>query len=94
MSEVTIRIPTPLRSYTGGADEVTVEGSTVAEALDALGRRHDGILGQVLDSDREIRLFVNLYLGDTNVSTLGGLAAAVDDNAVISIVPAVAGGGR
>ena len=36
----------------------------------------------------------NLYLGDTNVSTLGGLAAAVDDNAVISIVPAVAGGGR
>ncbi len=94
MSEVTIRIPTPLRSYTAGADEVTVEGSTVAEALEALDRRHDGILGEVLDSDREIRRFVNLYLGDTNVSVLGGLAAAVDDNAVISIVPAVAGGGR
>ena len=92
MSKVTIRIPTPLRSYTGGADEVTVEGSTVAEALDDLGRQHDGILGQVLDSDREIRRFVNLYLGNTNVSALGGLAAGVEDKAVLSIVPAVAGG--
>ena len=92
MSTATIRIPTPLRSFTGGAGEVTVEGTTVGQALDALGRRHDGILERVLDPAGDVRGFVNIYLGETNVKALGGLDAPLPDPAVISIVPAVAGG--
>ncbi len=92
MSQATIRIPTPLRSFTGGAAEVQVEGSTVAQALDALGLRHRGILDRVLASDGRVRGFVNIYLGETNVKTLGGLDAPLPDAAIITIVPAVAGG--
>ncbi len=92
MSQATIRIPTPLRSFTGGAAEVQVEGSTVSQALDALGLRHEGILDRVLGSDGRVRGFVNIYLGETNVKTLGGLDAPLPDTAIISIVPAVAGG--
>ncbi len=92
MSQATIRIPTPLRPFTGGAAEVQVEGSTVAQALDALGLRHEGILDRVLGSDGRVRGFVNIYLGETNVKTLGGLDAPLPDAAIISIVPAVAGG--
>ncbi len=94
MSKATIRIPTPLRSFTGGAGEVEVEGATVGQALHHLDRRHEGILSRVLDPDGRIRGFVNIYLGETNVKTLGGLDAALPDRAVISIVPAVAGGLR
>jgi molybdopterin converting factor small subunit len=94
MNQATIRIPTPLRSFTGGAAEVRVEGSTVAQALDALGLRHEGILERVLAADGQVRGFVNIYLGETNVKTLGGLEAPLPDAAVISIVPAVAGGTR
>ncbi len=92
MSQATIRIPTPLRSFTGGAAEVQVEGSTVAQALDALGLRHEGILDRVLGSDGRVRGFVNIYLGETNVRTIGGLDTPLPDAAIISIVPAVAGG--
>ncbi len=92
MSDVTIRVPTPLRSFTGGADEVAVQGATVGEALEALGTRHAGILDYVLESDRSIRRFVNIYLGDRNISALGGLETPIDEAVVISIVPAVAGG--
>lgn len=53
MSGVTIRIPTPLRSYTGGADEVRVQAQTVGEALHALGAAHDGVLWRILDAAGE-----------------------------------------
>lgn len=93
-STATVRIPTPLRSFTGGASEVRVEGSTVGQALDDLGRRHEGILERVLDAQGRPRGFVNIFIGDTNVKALGGLDAPLPDPAVISIVPAVAGGIR
>ena len=92
MSTATIRIPTPLRSFTGGSGEIVVEGSTVGQALDALGQLHEGILDRVLDPQGQVRGFVNIYVGETNVKALGGLDAPLPDPAVISIVPAVAGG--
>jgi molybdopterin converting factor small subunit len=94
MGRVTIRIPTPLRPFTGGAGQIEVEGATVGQALQALGRRHEGILDRLLDAEGQIRGFVNIYLGETNVRTLGGLDSPLPDAAVISIVPAVAGGAR
>ena len=94
MSEVTIRIPAPLRNFTGGADEVRVQGSTVREALESLGTAHQGLLAQVTDADGNVRRFVNVYLQDRNVAAVGGLDAEVPEGAVISIIPAVAGGAR
>lgn len=93
MKQATIRIPTPLRSYTGGAADVAVEGETVGQALEQL-RLHDGLLAQVLDDQGEVRRFVNVYLGDRNIDSLDGLATRLEDDAVIAIVPAVAGGER
>ncbi len=92
MPTVTIRIPTPLRSYTQGADEVRAEGTTVAEALRALGAAHDGLLTRVLDAEDRPRQFVNIYLGSTNVNVLDGMATQIKDGDIISIIPAVAGG--
>ena len=92
MSKAIIRIPTPLRAFTGGAGKVEVEGSTVRQALDALGNRHTGILERLLDADGSVRGFVNIYVGESNVKSLGGLGAELPDSSVISIVPAVAGG--
>jgi molybdopterin converting factor small subunit len=94
MSLATIRIPTPLRSLTAGAGEVVVSATTVRQALDELERRHPGVLARVLDERGQTRGFVNVFLGETNVKKLGGLDAAVNGSAVISIVPAVAGGKR
>ena len=92
MSQAVIRIPTPLRPYTGGAGEVTVEAATVGEALAALGRAHEGVLDRVLDPSGDVRGFVNVFVGEKNIRTLGGLSAPVGEATVISIVPAVAGG--
>ena len=89
---VSVRIPTILRPYTGGASEVTAEGGTLAEVLDALEAAHPGIKARVLDDDGAIRRFVNVYVNDDDVRFAEGLATATPDGTSISIIPAVAGG--
>ena len=92
MSRVIIRIPTPLRSYTAGADEVTVDAVTVGEALLRLGERHPGILERVIDDAGEPRQFVNIFVGGANVRALDGMATPLAEGAVLAVIPAVAGG--
>ncbi|MET1005100.1 MAG: MoaD/ThiS family protein [Propionibacteriaceae bacterium] len=87
-----VRIPTILRTYTGGVGEVSADGSTLAEILTSLESNHPGIRARVLDDTGALRRFVNVYVGDEDVRFSGGLDAVVADGAKISIIPAVAGG--
>jgi molybdopterin synthase sulfur carrier subunit len=89
---VSVRIPTQLRTLTGGAGEVQVEGSTVGQALQALDAAHDGFAERLFEEDGSLRRFVNVFLADEDVRFLEGLATPVADGQTLSIVPAVAGG--
>jgi len=89
---VTVRIPTILRTYTGGAAEVPAEGATLAEVIDALEGTYPGIRGRVLDDAGKLRRFVNVYVNDDDVRFAEGLATPTKDGAAVSIIPAVAGG--
>lgn len=91
MHTVTVRIPTPLRVLTGGADEVTATGSTVREIISELEGRHAGIKDRLLD-EKGVRRFVNIYVGDEDIRFLDGLDTQLKGGDQISIVPAIAGG--
>ena len=89
---ISIRVPAQLRTLTGGAGEVAVEGSTVGEALKALDAAHPGFAGRLFDDAGQLRRFVNVFLTDEDVRFLDGLDTPVADGETLSIVPAVAGG--
>ena len=89
---VSVRIPTILRTYTGGESEVTAEGTTLGEVLEDLESNHNGIKARVLDDAGEMRRFVNVYVGNDDVRFLDGLDSTTPDGTQISIIPAVAGG--
>ena len=89
---VQVRVPTVLRTYTGGAKEVTAEGSTVGEIFDHLDTAHPGIKGRVVDDEGQLRRFVNVYVDNDDVRFAGGLATPVADGTQVSIIPSVAGG--
>ncbi|MGY2876028.1 sulfur-carrier protein [Marmoricola sp. URHA0025 HA25] len=89
---VSVRIPTILRTYTGGESEVTVAGATLADVLDDLEANYAGIRARILDDAGDIRRFVNVYVGNDDVRFLDGLATATPDGTQLSIIPAVAGG--
>ncbi|MCZ6596773.1 MAG: MoaD/ThiS family protein [Planctomycetota bacterium] len=92
MKPTTVRIPTPLRSFTAGADEVCIAGATVGEVLRGLGEQYDGLAERLLGPDGELRQFINVFVGSENVRALQGLQTPVGDGAIVSIIPAVAGG--
>lgn len=91
---VTVRIPTILRTYTGGEAEVVLEPGepTLAGLIAALDAAAPGIGARVLDDSGALRRFVNVYVGDEDVRFSDGLATPVGDGAQVSIIPAVAGG--
>lgn len=89
---VSVRIPTILRTYTGGESEVTASGATLAEVLDDLDGSYSGIKARILDEAGGLRRFVNVYVGNDDVRFLDNLATPTPDGSQISVIPAVAGG--
>ena len=89
---VSVRIPTILRSYTGGAAEVMAEPGTLREVISDLGVSYPGIGGRILDDGGRLRRFVNVYVGEEDVRFAAGLDTPVPAWAQVSVIPAVAGG--
>jgi molybdopterin converting factor small subunit len=89
---IEVRIPTILRSYTGGDKAVEGKGDTLGDLFADLDSRHDGLRGRLVGDDGSLNRFVNVYLNDEDVRFLGGIATPVGDGDVVTILPAVAGG--
>ena len=88
----TVRIPTQLRTLSGGAAEVHVDGGTVGEVLKALDAAHPGFAGRLFDDAGALRRFVNVFVADEDVRFADGLDTTVEPGQTVSIIPAVAGG--
>ena len=89
---VHVRIPTILRSYTGGAAEVTASEGTLRDVIAGLDVAYPGLGGRIIDDGGNLRRFVNVYVGDEDVRFAQGLDTQVPAGERISVIPAVAGG--
>jgi MoaD family protein len=88
---VTVKIPAQLRAATNGESELSVDGSTVGEALDAVFAEHGDLRERITESG-ELRRFVNVYVSGEDIRFQDGLSTAVNDGDEVTILPAVAGG--
>jgi molybdopterin synthase sulfur carrier subunit len=89
---VEVKLPTVLRPHAGGAPSVSVEGATIGEVFAALTTEHPGLTPNLLDGEGRLHKFVNVYVDDDDIRYLDALDTKVADGAVVSILPAVAGG--
>ena len=89
---VVVRLPSQLRSLVGGVGEVSVEATTVREAIRAVDVAYPGLATRVLDDQGGLRRFVNVFVADEDVRFLNGLDTVVEPGQTVSLVPAVAGG--
>jgi molybdopterin synthase sulfur carrier subunit len=92
MSMATVRIPTPLRTYTQNKEEVAAAGATVREVLKNLEKACPGIGSRLLDEKGAVRRYVNIFHNDEDIRFLKELDTPVADADKISIIPAIAGG--
>jgi len=95
---IEVRIPTILRTYTGGEKAVDARGETLAALIDDLEASHPGIKDRLLeardDGQSDLRRFVNVYVNDEDVRFTGGLETTLSDGDQVVVLPAVAGGSR
>jgi molybdopterin converting factor small subunit len=92
---IEVRIPTILRTYTGGEKAVTGDGANLSALIDDLEANHPGIKDRLLDDKdgkADLRRFVNVYINDEDVRFIGGLEAELKDGDQVVVLPAVAGG--
>ncbi|MEM7009020.1 MAG: MoaD/ThiS family protein [Thermodesulfobacteriota bacterium] len=87
-----VRIPTPLRKLTADQDEVNVSASNVSVLIDELENQYPGLKDRLCDESGEVRRFINLYVNNEDIRFLNGKETALNDNDVVSIIPAIAGG--
>jgi MoaD family protein len=88
----TVRIPTPLRKLTQGAEEVSASGNTIGALIADLEKRYPGIKERICDDTGAVRRFVNIFVKDEDIRFLQNLETPVKDGDEVSIVPAIAGG--
>jgi MoaD family protein len=89
---IEVKVPTILRTYTGGAKAVDGKGETLAELIDDLDTRHAGIKGRLVTDEGALHRFVNVYVNDEDVRFTGSLDTKLTDGDAVTILPAVAGG--
>jgi molybdopterin synthase sulfur carrier subunit len=89
---IILKVPTPLRSYTQGQNEIPVQGSTVAEVMQDLVEQHPSLRPHLYNSVGELRPFVNLFLNDENIRDLQGVQTPVQEGDLLKLIPSIAGG--
>jgi molybdopterin synthase sulfur carrier subunit len=89
---VQVKVPTILRTYTGGQKAVEASGDTLDALLTDVDTRHAGLRGRLIADDGSLHRFVNVYINNEDVRFLGALEAQVKDGDTVTILPAVAGG--
>jgi len=91
---VRVRIPTPLRAMTKGSADVQVTADTVGDLIEDLERQFPGMRERLVEESGEIRRFINIYVNQEDIRFLQGAKTALKQGDEVSIVPAIAGGGR
>ena len=90
---IEVRIPTILRTYTGGEKAVSADGASLSALIDDLEASHPGLKDRLIENG-DLRRFVNVYVNDEDVRFIGGLEAELSDGDQVVVLPAVAGGSR
>ena len=89
---VRVRVPTPLRKFTKGVDEVDAQGNNIRSIVEDLEKNYPGIKERICDESGKVRRFFNVYVNGDDIRFLQNLETSLKEGDNISIVPAIAGG--
>ena len=89
---VNVRLPGSLRDAVGGTTKLVADGATLDEVIRDIDRRHPGFRSLIVDDGGRLKTYVNVYIGDEDARTHGGLGAPVREGSEVMLIPAMAGG--
>jgi molybdopterin synthase sulfur carrier subunit len=80
--------------FSGGRQQVRLTSSpvTLQQAMDELWKECPGMRDRLLNEEGQLRQHINIFIGNENARDIGDFATPLNENAEISILPAVSGG--
>jgi molybdopterin converting factor small subunit len=88
----TVIIPTPLRKFTNNTSRIVIKDHEVGGILRQLTSGYPALKQYLFDPDGRVTAFINVFVNNHDIRNLDREKTVVEDSAVISIVPAIAGG--
>ena len=89
---VTVVVPAPLRVFTNGSGEIEVVADSVATVIATIGAENEGLTARILTPEGDVRPLVNIFVDKDDIRSLEGLDTPLRNGAVVTIIPAIAGG--
>jgi molybdopterin synthase sulfur carrier subunit len=87
-----VRIPQPLQKFVDNQTEILVNGKNIKDVLNALIKNYPDLRERIYDENGNLRKFINIYVNDEDIRFLDGENTTINDEDIISIIPAIAGG--
>lgn len=91
-TDVSVRVPSPLRTLTAGKGEISGRPGTLRSLIEELDAIYPGFKARLCEDDGSLRRFVNVFVNEEDIRFLQGLDTPVEAGGRVSILPAVAGG--
>jgi adenylyltransferase/sulfurtransferase len=90
--KITVRIPSALRTHTGGTTQTNVDASTVGQALHNLEEQFPALIPFLRDDSGQLRPRVNIYVNDEHVRYKQGVQTPLQGGDTVLVVPTIMGG--
>ena len=89
---ITVTLPAVLARLADGNKELSADGVTVGEVIDALSVRYPPLAARIRDDAGQPYPFVIYYLNDEDIRLGNGFASSVIAGDEVTLVPAIAWG--
>jgi len=80
------------RGFAGGARDVTLDATTLRQALEGLVSVHPSLAERLRDEHGRLRAHLSLFVNEEDSRFLGGEDATLRDGDIVHVIPALSGG--
>jgi len=90
----TVIIPTPLRKFANNTARVRVTASNITDVVNQLAIHYPELKKHLVDTSGRIAPFINIFVDNKDIRNLELEHTQVVEDAVVCIIPAIAGGSQ
>lgn len=91
-THVKLKFPAQFSKFVDNVSQIEFEGESIADFLTHLDATFGNIKERVLESNEQVRPYINIFIEKKNIKSLNGIDSIVPEGSCISLLLSRAGG--